>query len=73
MKLNTAPEPHVHVQDPVITKASTNPNSYEDPINIPSSFGGNTINTTNAYARNTFIIEDSVKGLYSLNVRRWRR
>jgi hypothetical protein len=64
MKLNT---------DPVITKAITNPNSSEDPTNIPSSSGGNPINTTNAYARNPVIIEDSLKGLYSLNVRRWRR
>jgi hypothetical protein len=59
--------------DPVITKASTNPNGSQDPTNIPSSSGGNHVRTTNAYARNAVIIEDSVKGLYSLNVRRWRR
>jgi hypothetical protein len=63
MKLNT---------DPVITKASTNPNGSEDPTNIPSSSGGNPVCTTNVYARNPIITEDSVKGLYSLNVRRWR-
>jgi hypothetical protein len=64
MKLNT---------NPVITKASTNPNGREDPTNIPSSSGGDPVCTTNVYARNPVIIEDSVKGLYSLNVRRWRR
>jgi hypothetical protein len=36
--------------EPFITKASTNPNSSEDPTNIPSSSGGNPINSTNAYA-----------------------
>jgi RNase P subunit RPR2 len=59
--------------DPVITKASTNPNGPEDPTNIPSSLGGNPVCTTNVYARNPIIIEDSVKGLYSLNICRWRR
>jgi hypothetical protein len=59
--------------NPVITKASTNPDGSKDPTNIPSSSGGNPVCTTIVYARNPVIIEDSVKGLYSLNVRRWRR
>jgi hypothetical protein len=59
--------------DTVITKASTNPDGSKDPTSIPSSSGGNPVCTTNVYARNPVIIEDSVKGLYSLNVHRWRR
>jgi hypothetical protein len=39
MKLNVAPEPTAHAQDPVITKASTNPYGSKDPTNIPSSSG----------------------------------
>jgi hypothetical protein len=36
--------------DPVITKASTNPDGSKDPTNIPSSSGGNPVCTTNVYA-----------------------
>jgi hypothetical protein len=59
--------------DPVITKASTNPDGSKDPTNIPSSSGGNPINTNLGRVRNRIIIEDSVKGLYSLNFRRGRK
>jgi hypothetical protein len=59
--------------DPVITKASTNPNGFEDPTNILSSSGVNPINTNIGRVRNRIIIEDSLKGLYSLNFRRGRK
>jgi hypothetical protein len=56
--------------DPMITKASTNPNGFEDLTNILSSSGVNPINTNIGRVRNRIIIEDSLKGLYSLNFRR---
>jgi hypothetical protein len=59
--------------DPVITKSSTNPDGSEDPTNVLSSSGGNPINTNLGRVRNRVIIEDGVKGLYSLNFRRGRK
>jgi hypothetical protein len=71
-KLNAAPEPPV-AQDPVITKESVKPSCSEDPTNDLSSSGGNPINTNLGRVHNRIIIEDSVKGLYSLNFRRGRK
>jgi hypothetical protein len=71
-KLNVAPEPPV-AQDPVITKESVKPSCSEDPTNVLSSLGGNPINTNLGRVRNRVIIEDSVKGLYSLNFCRGRK
>jgi hypothetical protein len=71
-KLNATPEPPV-AQDPVITKESVKPSCSEDPTNVLSSSEGNPINTNLGRVRNRIIIEDSVKGLYSLNFRRGRK
>jgi hypothetical protein len=70
--LNAAPEPPI-TQDPVITKESVKPSCSEDPTNVLSSSGGNPINTNLGRVRNCVIIEDSVKGLYSLKFRRGRK
>jgi hypothetical protein len=71
-KLNAAPEPLV-AQDPVITKESVKPSCSQDPTNVLSSSGGNPINLNLGRVRNRVIIEDSVKGLYSLNFRMGRK
>jgi hypothetical protein len=65
-KQNTAPKPIAHARKRVKTKDSVKPNFSKDPTNALSSSGGNPINTNIGRVRNHIIIEDSVKGLYSL-------
>jgi hypothetical protein len=71
-KLNAAPEPPV-AQDQVLTKESVKPSCSEDPANDLSSSGGNPININLGRVWNRIIIEDSAKGLYSLNPRRGKK
>jgi hypothetical protein len=72
-KRNATPKPIAHARKRVKTKDSVKPSLSKDPTNVLSSLGGNPITTNIGRVRNSIIIEDSVKGLYSLNFRRGRK
>jgi hypothetical protein len=72
-KYNTAPKPIAHARKCVKTKDSVKPSFSKDPNNVLSSLGGNPINTNMGRVQNRIIIEDSVKGLYSLNFHKGRK
>jgi hypothetical protein len=72
-KQNIAPKPIAHAHKCVKNKDSVKPSFSKDPTNVLSSSGGNPINTNMGRVRNCIIIEDSVKGLYSLNFRKGRK